>query len=55
MKKVIVNGADENNKVLRKTIYVDIVNEKDICEKAFKNGFYYVNSYRYAGVTIKCY
>lgn len=52
---VIVNGSDKNNKRIRKEFNVNCVHEKDICDIAFKNGFYYVKSYRYNGLTIKIY
>ena len=51
--KVIVNGANKENKQMRRTIEVGHADEKEICEKAFKVGFYYVRSYRMNNITIK--
>lgn len=53
MKKVIVNGADRNNKQMRRTILVGHCDEKEICEKAFAVGFSYVRSYRHNDITTK--
>lgn len=53
MYEVIVNGADENGKQLRKKISVDLVHWQNICDKAFEQGYFYVNSYRYNGITVK--
>lgn len=51
--KVIVNGANKENKQMRRIIEVVHADEKEICEKAFNIGFYYVRSYRMNNITVK--
>ena len=45
MKEYIVNGADINNKQLRKKIKA--YDENDAVEKAFNSGYFYVRSLRW--------
>lgn len=51
--KIKVNGADRHNKYMTRIIDVTHADEKEICEKAFRIGFYYVRSYRSKGITVK--